>query len=191
VSVRPDLKGKRVYFFPTLNKYFKGILIYEAKEKKAYIYSTKGDRKLKNDVRKFLYERIISIYMKSRQKSWRRFNDLIPEKGSSSLRENLKAMRNDTQISENKHTSMKKSNIPKDPMLGLAQLQIWAQLDSADELFSKMFLVSELLWLLWAFGDNVKNNKRKKSLIPLILEHLKKGTSFSNEAISKGQIFSV
>jgi len=51
---------------------------------------------------------------------------------------------------------MKKSNIPKDPMLGLAQLQIWAQLDSA-----------------------------------LILEHLKKGTSFSNEAISKGQIFSV
>ena len=191
MSVRPDLKGKRVYFFPTLNKYFEGILIYEAKEKKAYIYSTKGDRKLKNDVRKFLYERIISIYMKSRQKSWRRFNDLIPEKGSSSLRENLKAMRNDTQISENKHTSMKKSNIPKDPMLGLAQLQIWAQLDSADELFSKMFLVSELLWLLWAFGDNVKNNKRKKSLIPLILEHLKKGTSFSNEAISKGQIFSV
>ncbi|PKY48540.1 hypothetical protein RhiirA4_464170 [Rhizophagus irregularis] len=59
-------------------------------------------QELKDDVKKFLYERIISIYMKSRQKSWRRFNDLIPEKGTSSLRENLKAMRNDTQTSENK-----------------------------------------------------------------------------------------
>ncbi|PKB93318.1 hypothetical protein RhiirA5_441666 [Rhizophagus irregularis] len=112
---------------------------------------------------------------------WRRFNDLILEKGTSSLRENLKAMRNDTQTSENKYTSMKKSNIPKDPMLGLIQLQIWAQLDTAEELFSKIFL---------AFGNNV-NNKRKKNLIPLILEHLKKGTSFSEEAISKGQIFAV
>ncbi|RIA91991.1 hypothetical protein C1645_766053 [Glomus cerebriforme] len=147
-------------------------------------------QELKDDVKKFLYEQIISIYMKSRQKSWRRFNDLIPEKGTSSLRENLKAMRNDTQNSENKYTSMKKSNIPKDPMLGLIQLQIWAQLDIAEELFSKMFLVSELQWLLWAFGDNV-NNKRKKNLIPLILEYLKKGTSFSKEAISKGQIFAV
>jgi hypothetical protein len=83
-------------------------------------------QELKDDVKKFLYERIISIYMKSRQKSWRRFNDLIPEKGTSSLQKNLKAMRNDTQTSENKYTSMKKSNIPKDPMLGLIQLQIWA-----------------------------------------------------------------
>lgn len=128
--------------------------------------------------------------MKSRQKSWRRFNDLIPEKGTSSLRENLEAMRNDTQTSENKYTSIKKSNIPEDPMLGLIQLQIWVQLNTAEELFSKIFLVSELQWLLWAFGNNV-NNKRKKNLIPLILEHLKKGTSFSEEAISKGQIFAV
>jgi len=35
---------------------------------------------------------------------------------------------------------MKKSNLPKDPMLGLVQLQIWAQLDGAEELFSKLFL---------------------------------------------------
>jgi hypothetical protein len=146
---------------------------------------------LKDDSRRFLYERIITIYMKSRQKSWRKFNDLIPEKGTSSLRENLKAMRNDSQHSENNiPTLMKKSNLPKDPTLGLVQLQIWAQLDGAEELFSKLFLVSELQWLLWAFGDNI-NNKRKKSLIPLILEHLKKGTSFSKEAISKGKIFTV
>ncbi len=148
-------------------------------------------QELEDDVKNFLYERIISIYMKSRQKSWRRFNDLIPEKGSSSLRENLKAMRNDIQNSsktENKHTLMKKSNIPKDPILALIQLQIWAKLDGAEEEFSKMFLVIELQWLLWAFGDNVKN-KKKKILIPLILDHLKKETPFSNEAISKGQIF--
>ncbi|EXX53342.1 hypothetical protein RirG_244850 [Rhizophagus irregularis DAOM 197198w] len=63
-------------------------------------------QELKDDVKKFLYERIISIYMKSRQKSWQRFNDLIPEKGTSSLKENLKSMRNDTQNSENKNISI-------------------------------------------------------------------------------------
>ncbi|EXX62756.1 hypothetical protein RhiirA1_475457 [Rhizophagus irregularis] len=109
-------------------------------------------QELKNDVKKFLYERIITIYMKSRQKSWRRFNNLIPEKRTSSLRENFKSMRNNIQSLKNKNTSMKKSNIPKDPLLGLAQLQIWVQLDNAEELFSKTFLVIELQWLLWAFG---------------------------------------
>ena len=99
-------------------------------------------------------------------------------------------MHNDTQNLENKHTSMKKSNIPKDPILGLTQLQIWVQLDNAEEIFSKIFYVNELQWLLWVFGDNV-NDKREKSLIPLILIHLKKGTSFTKEAISKGQIFVV
>ncbi|PKK61677.1 hypothetical protein RhiirC2_791452 [Rhizophagus irregularis] len=105
---------------------------------------------LKDNAREFLYERIIIIYMKSRQKSWQKFNDLIPEKGTSSFRENLKAMCNDTE--NNIPTLIKKFNLLKDPMF-----------------------VSELQWLLWAFGDNM-NNKRKKSLIPLILEHLKKST---------------
>ncbi|PKK58517.1 hypothetical protein RhiirC2_720463 [Rhizophagus irregularis] len=83
------------------------------------------NQELKDDVRVFLYERIISIYMKSRQKSWRKFNDLIPEKGTSSLCENLKAFYNDTQTlpkSENKFASIKKANIPQDLLLGLAQL---------------------------------------------------------------------
>src|SRR3954452_18692316 len=71
---------------------------------------------LKDDAREFLYERIITIYMKSRQKSWKKFNDLIPEKGTSSLRENLKAMH--TQHSGNNiPTLIKKSNLPKDPLL--------------------------------------------------------------------------
>ncbi|GET54989.1 hypothetical protein GLOIN_2v1541965 [Rhizophagus irregularis DAOM 181602=DAOM 197198] len=82
------------------------------------------------------------------------------------------------------------TDIPKNPLLGLVQLQICAQLDNAEELFSKVFLVTELQWLLWAFGNNV-NNKRKKNLIPLILEHLKNRTPFSNEAMSKGELFAV
>jgi hypothetical protein len=45
VHIRPDLKGKRVYFFPTLDKYFEGVLMFDAKEKKAYVYSVKNDHK--------------------------------------------------------------------------------------------------------------------------------------------------
>ncbi|CAB5347123.1 unnamed protein product [Rhizophagus irregularis] len=45
VHIRPDLKGKTVYFFPALDKYFEGVIMFDAKEKKAYIYSVKNDRK--------------------------------------------------------------------------------------------------------------------------------------------------
>lgn len=45
VHIRPDLKGKSVYFFPTLDRYFEGILMFDAKEKKAYVYSVKNDHK--------------------------------------------------------------------------------------------------------------------------------------------------
>jgi hypothetical protein len=45
VHIKPDLKGKEVYFFPTLDKYFKGIIMYDGKEKKAYVYCIKSDRK--------------------------------------------------------------------------------------------------------------------------------------------------
>ncbi|CAG8810088.1 14928_t:CDS:2, partial [Dentiscutata erythropus] len=124
-------------------------------------------QELKDDVRMFLYKRIVYIYMRSRQKSWRSFNNFIPEKGSSSLRENLKGMNNDAQTSpkiDKKLTLIKKTNIPTNPLLGLKQLQIWAQLDSAEE-------------LLWAFGDSA-TKKRKKNLISSILNHLLKGTQF-------------
>ena len=150
-------------------------------------------QELKDDVRMFLYKRIVYIYMRSRQKSWRSFNNFIPEKGSSSLRENLKGMNNDAQTSpkiDKKLTLIKKTNIPTDPLLGLKQLQIWAQLDGAEEVFSRIFLVSELQWLLWAFGDSA-TKKRKKNLISSILNHLLKGTQFCEEAILKGQIFAL
>jgi hypothetical protein len=45
VRIKPNLKGKRVYFYPTLDRYFEGVLMYEAKEKKAYVYSAKDNRK--------------------------------------------------------------------------------------------------------------------------------------------------
>ncbi|GBC04638.1 hypothetical protein RclHR1_00580003 [Rhizophagus clarus] len=45
IHIRPDLKGKKVYFFPRLNKYFEGIIFYDAKEKKAYVYSVINDLK--------------------------------------------------------------------------------------------------------------------------------------------------
>ncbi|RHZ81287.1 hypothetical protein Glove_122g148 [Diversispora epigaea] len=144
--------------------------------------------KLIDETKNFLYERIISIYMKSRQKSWRRFKELIPEKGTPSLRENLKNMKKDIKKIGNNLASIKKSNIPKEPTLALNQLQIWAHLETAEDEFSKIFLVSELQWLIWAFGD-ISGNKRKKELVPLILNHLKKGTSFSEEALAKEQIF--
>ncbi|RHZ60077.1 hypothetical protein Glove_359g27 [Diversispora epigaea] len=133
--------------------------------------------KLIDGDKEFLYERIITIYMRSKQKSWRSFKEFIPEKGTSSLRENLKAMKKDTKRVENNLETIKKSNLPKDPKLGLNQLQIWAHLENAEKEFSKIFLVSELQWLLWAFEDNLKN-KRKKNLVPLILDHLKKRDIF-------------
>lgn len=45
MCIKPDLKGKTVYFFPTLDKFFEGVIMYDVKEKKAYVYSVKGDHK--------------------------------------------------------------------------------------------------------------------------------------------------
>ncbi|CAJ0625529.1 1006_t:CDS:2 [Entrophospora sp. SA101] len=73
--------------------------------------------------------------MSSRQKSWRIFNELIPGKGTSSLCENLKAMKKGT------YTWIKPA----------------AHLENAEKEFSKIFLVNELQWLLWAFKDNSEN----------------------------------
>ncbi len=41
----PNLKGKKVYFFPTLDKCFEGVLFYDTKEKKVYVYSIKDNYK--------------------------------------------------------------------------------------------------------------------------------------------------
>ncbi|RHZ86584.1 hypothetical protein Glove_48g137 [Diversispora epigaea] len=93
---------------------------------------TKNNIELDNEELKFVYERCISIYMKSCQKTWRNVNNYISEKGTASLRENLKTIRSNKLIVENKEnkksTLMKKINLPSDPMHALEQLRVWAQL---------------------------------------------------------------
>ena len=73
-------------------------------------------------------------------------------------------MRADTQKSEvnkeRKLTSMKKSNLPSDPRLCLAQLQVWAQLECAGEAFSKVFLVSDSLALMGFWGNTFPAEKK-------------------------------
>ncbi|RHZ81302.1 hypothetical protein Glove_122g133 [Diversispora epigaea] len=93
-------------------------------------------------------------------------------------------MKKDIKKIGNNLASIKKSNIPKEPTLALNQLQIWAHLETAEDEFSKIFLVSELQWLIWAFGD-ISGNKRKKELVPLILNHLKKDIYDISSAINK------
>ena len=103
---------------------------------------------LENEEFKFVYERCVSIYMKSCQKTWRDVNNYILEKGTASLRESLKVMHsnNPTPSSENKkHTVIKKTNLPSNPVNALEQLRIWAQLEEAEESFAKVFFVQKLL----------------------------------------------
>ncbi|RHZ83510.1 hypothetical protein Glove_91g32 [Diversispora epigaea] len=45
IQIRPDLKEKKIYFFPTLNKYFEGVLMYDIKEKKSFLYCCKRDQR--------------------------------------------------------------------------------------------------------------------------------------------------
>ncbi|RHZ79688.1 hypothetical protein Glove_142g18 [Diversispora epigaea] len=153
---------------------------------------TKDNIELDNEELKFVYERCISIYMKSCQKTWRNVNNYIPKKGTASLRENLKTMRSNKLIVENKEnkksTLMKKINLPSDPIHALGQLRVWAQLEEAEDSFSKMFLVSELLWLVWIF-EIITSYKRKKILVPIIIENLKISTPFIEEALNKSSIF--
>ncbi|CAG8671585.1 10107_t:CDS:2, partial [Dentiscutata heterogama] len=45
IQIRSELKGKPVYFFPKLDRYFEGILMFDAKEQRTYIYSLINDYK--------------------------------------------------------------------------------------------------------------------------------------------------
>ena len=104
-------------------------------------------------------------------------------------------MRSNKQNPTNKEKSknlnqIKKANLPTDPVLALTQLRLWAKLDVVETLFSKIFLVTELLWLLWAFGVQT-TNKRKNVLIPLIVNHLKNETPFSDEALARKSVFAM
>jgi len=96
---------------------------------------------------------------------------------------------NNPTSSENKrHTVIKKTNLPSNPVNALEQLRIWAQLEEAEESFAKVFLVQELLWLIWAFGISTQY-KRKQKLEPIIISNLKNKTPFIEEALTKNIIF--
>lgn len=137
----------------------------------------------------FIYERCITIYMRSRQKTWRNVNNYIPEKGTASLREGLKTTRSNNSATENKTSSlMKKANLPTNPIYALEQLRVWAQLEKAEDSFAKIFSVSELLWIIWAFGSST-SYKRKQKLVPIIISNLKNSTPFTEEALKRRSIF--
>ncbi|GBB83400.1 hypothetical protein RclHR1_10110012 [Rhizophagus clarus] len=82
---------------PNILRYVKNSLLSNLPLNQNFItilkYSTNNNIELENEEFGFIYERCISIYMKSRQKTWRDVNNYIPEKGTANLRENLKSMR--------------------------------------------------------------------------------------------------
>ncbi|CAJ0836123.1 10920_t:CDS:2 [Entrophospora sp. SA101] len=128
-------------------------------------------------------------------KTWRQHNGYISGKGTAGLRENLKIVHSNKQNPTNKEkdknlNQIKKANLLTDPVLALTQLRLWAKLDDAETLFSKIFLVTELLWLLWAFGVQT-TNKRKNVLIPLIVDHLKTSVFPWNKIILMSLIFAI
>ncbi|CAG8694755.1 17176_t:CDS:1, partial [Dentiscutata erythropus] len=83
--------------------------------------------------------------------SWCQFKEYIPEKGLSSLRENVKAINTDLKsnakkdgIQKIKIVIFKKEMLPKDLHLVLGQLRIWAQDNGAKSAFEKAFSLSNL-----------------------------------------------
>ena len=84
--------------------------------------------------------------------------------------------------------AIKKANLPSKPIHALDQLHVWVQLEGAEESFAKIFLVSELLWLVWAFRISTPY-KQKQKLIPIIISSLKNKMPFIEEAIGRNNIF--
>ncbi|CAG8631690.1 7289_t:CDS:2 [Gigaspora margarita] len=124
--------------------------------------------------------------------------EYIPKKGSSSLRENVKAMnidlKNDTKKDANPKTKLvifKKEMLPENLDLALGQLKIWAQNNGAKSAFEKAFTLSDLKILIQAFQNKpVKVKEKKKSaLIDLLFNHLNNGSEFNEETKKKGQLF--
>ena len=103
------------------------------------------------------------------------------------MRSNQSSASNST-TENKKHTIIQKTNLPSKPIHALEQLRIWAQFENAEESFTRIFLVSELLWLIWAFGISTQY-KRKQKLVPIIITNLKNRIPFVEEALGKNNIF--
>ena len=107
---------------PNILRYVKNNLISNLHLNQMFIRILKSSNRevnvdLEDEECKFVYERCVSIYMKSRQKTWRSVNNYIPEKGTASLRESLKVMRSNqpnaalNSTSENKTVLRKVSSL--------------------------------------------------------------------------------
>ncbi|UZO08709.1 uncharacterized protein OCT59_028962 [Rhizophagus irregularis] len=115
--------------------------------------------------------------------------ELGDEECTASLREGLKTTHSNNSATENKTSSlMKKANLPTNPIYALEQLRVWAQLEKSEDSFAKIFSVSELLWIIWAFGSST-SYKRKQKLVPIIISNLKNSTPFTEEALKRRSIF--
>ncbi|CAG8813175.1 8263_t:CDS:2, partial [Racocetra persica] len=143
----------------------------------------------------YLLARLIKIYMRSRQRSWRQFKEYIPKKGSSSLRENVKTMNSDLKNDATKENKLKiksiifkKEMLPEDLDLALCQLKIWARDNKAKSTFEKAFTLSDLKILVQAFqNEPVKMKGKKKSvLLDLLFNHLQSSSEFNEETKKKG-----
>lgn len=158
----------------------------------------RGDIQLTKETENYLLTRLINVYMRSRQRSWRRFMEYIPEKGSSSLRENVKAMNADLKKNateedkpKKKCVTFKKGMLPEDLDLALCQLKIWARDNGAKSAFEKAFTLPDLKTLIQAFqNEPVKIKGKKKSvLIDLLFNHLQNSSEFNEETKKKGRLF--
>ncbi|PKC04147.1 hypothetical protein RhiirA5_422676 [Rhizophagus irregularis] len=186
-----DLFEKHNELGPNILHYVKNSLISNLPLNQMFIAILKSsaDVGLEDEEFRFIYERCITIYMRSRQKTWRDVNNYIPEKGTASLRESLKTMRSNHSAIENKKSSlMRKVNLPSNPVHDLEQLRVWAQFENVEDSFAKIFSVLELLWIIWAFGI-LTTYKRKQKLVPIIISNLKNSTPFTEEALKRRKIF--
>jgi hypothetical protein len=148
---------------------------------------------LTDSAEEYLFTRLAKIYMKSRQRSWRGYMDFVPEKGTPSLRENLKAMKADMKTTEDiakeKKARFKKDMLPDDLLLALDQLRLWSKVKDAQAAFEEAFTVNDLKSLVQAFCvDGKKAKGKKKKLVGMLLEHLRKGDNFNEETQVRGRI---
>ncbi|CAG8809440.1 46357_t:CDS:1, partial [Gigaspora margarita] len=127
----------------------------------------------------------------------RHFKEYVPEKGSSSLRENVKAMNADLKNITKKNNPKTKSFVFKKDMLledlslALAQLKIWAHGDGAKNAFEKAFTLSELKILVQAFQAKPLElkGKKKSGYVDLLFNNLQSGVEFNEEIKKRGRIF--
>ncbi|CAG8663837.1 35555_t:CDS:2 [Gigaspora margarita] len=105
------------------------------------------------------------------------FKKYVPEKGSSSLQENVKAINTDLKNitkknnSKTKFFTFKKDMLLEDPSFTLSQLKIWAHGDRTKSAFEKAFMLSELKILVQVFQTQPEIKGKKKGYMDLLFSN--------------------